>query len=72
MDTKSCTSSLPCIFYRPSLLDTLQQSNEEVKAYLSQKQGVFFCFTLNTQTTASVKVITIFVLTVQGQEMFVW
>lgn len=26
---------------RPSLLDKLQQSNEEVKAYLTQKQGVF-------------------------------
>lgn len=29
---------------RPSLLDKLQQSNEEVKAYLTQKQGVFFFF----------------------------
>lgn len=39
---------------RPSLLDKLQQSNEEVKAYLTQKQGEFFFFTSNTQRAVSV------------------
>lgn len=43
---------------RPSLLDKLQQSNEEVKAYLTQKQGEFFFFTSNTQRAVSVKNVT--------------
>lgn len=36
---------------RPSLLDKLQQSNEEVKAYLTQKQGEFFFYLEYTESS---------------------
>lgn len=36
---------------RPSLLDKLQQSNEEVKAYLTQKQGELFFYLEYTESS---------------------
>lgn len=37
--------------HRPSLLDKLQQSNEEVKAYLTQKQGELFFYLEYTESS---------------------